>query len=192
MWDRRRLDMKPTQIVHKKLNSCAGFTFTELLVVLCLFALLSGFFLNCFVFAMEQYRNSIALMELEDNLCISMDCIASDLRETTAVLNCSTDSLNLQTVDCKVYYTRGTDTQAKEHFYDLTGKILYRRENTQINRQPMANFISDVCVNYYDELGNPTEQASNVKIVEILLEGTWNETVISKALAVRLNDSDYL
>ena len=177
--------------VRKKLSVQTGFTLTELLVVICLFSLLSGFFVQCFVFAMEQYQHSIALMELEDNLSSSMDWLASDLTESIAVLKCTDDELTLQTSDGKIYYTLGTDTQAKEHFYDLEGKTFYRRENTQKNRQPMANFISCFRVTYYDETGNPTENASSVKIVEILLEGTWNDTVISQSQAARLKDSDY-
>ena len=184
--------MRLRQSVHNKLMNHAGFTLAEMLVVLCLFALLSGFFLNCFVFAIEQYQHSIALMELEDNLCNAMDWLALDLAETVVISDCSESSLTLQTADGKIYYTLGTDTQAKEHFYDLTGKIFYRRENTQKNRQPMANFISRFRVTYYDEQGNLTEHAASVKMVEILLEGTWNDTVIAQKQTVRLKDSDYL
>ena len=184
--------MQIQKTVHDKLAGNTGFTLTEVLVVLCLFALLSGFFLNCFVFAMEQYQHSIALLELEDNLYNSMDWLASDLAETIAVSDCNASGLTLETAEGKIYYTLGTDTQAKEHFYDLTGKIFYRRETTQKNRQPMANFISCFRVTYFDELGNPTEHAPSVKTVEILLEGTWNDTVISQRQAVRLKDSNYL
>lgn len=178
--------------VRNKLTNHAGFTLTEMLVVICLFALLSGFFLNCFVFAMEQYQYCIALMELEDNLNNAMDWLATDLAESIAVSDCSESGLTLQTAEGKIYYTLGTDTQAKEHFYDLTGKIFYRRENTQKNRQPMANFISCFRVTYYDEMGNLTESATSVTTVEILLEGTWRDTVISQRQIARLNDSDYL
>ena len=149
-------------------------------MVLCLFALLSGFFLNCFVFAMNQYHHSIALMELEDNLGNAMDWLSADLADTIAVLECKADGLSLQTAEKKIYYTTGTDTQAKEHFYDLTGKIFYRREHTQKNRQPMANFITGFYITYYDEQGTLTSYAANVKMVDILLEGTWHDTVLSK------------
>ncbi|MBQ5657940.1 MAG: prepilin-type N-terminal cleavage/methylation domain-containing protein, partial [Peptococcaceae bacterium] len=44
--------MQVQKVIRNKLVSTLGFTLTEVLVVLCLFALLSGFFLNCFVFAM--------------------------------------------------------------------------------------------------------------------------------------------
>lgn len=184
--------MQCRQKAHDKLHSTAGFTLTELLVVICLLGLLSGFFLQCFVFVMEQYRNRIALLELEDNLCMAMDFLAADFEKTVAVSGCNGSSLTLQTNDGKIYYTVGTDTQAKEHFYDLEGKIFYRRENTQKNRQPMANFISNFSVVYYDETGTPTETDSTVETVEILLEGTWNDTVIQQRQFARLKDSDYL
>jgi hypothetical protein len=184
--------MQVQKVIRNKLVSMAGFTLTEVLVGLCLFALLSGFFLHCFVFAMNQYHHSIALMELEDNLGNAMDWLSADLADTIAVLECKADGLSLQTAEKKIYYTTGTDTQAKEHFYDLTGKIFYRREHTQKNRQPMANFITGFYITYYDEKGTLTSYAANVKMVEILLEGTWNDTVLSKRLAVRLSGSDYL
>ena len=33
-----------------------------------------------------------------------------------------------------------------EHLYPLEGKILYRKESTQWNRQPMANFIETLTI----------------------------------------------
>ena len=180
------------KMLSEKLSAQSGFTLTECLVVLCLLALLSGALLHGFVFAMDQYQRSIALLELEDNLCNAMDWLARDLANSTAISACSADSLTIQTEEGKIYYTTGTDTQAKEHFYNLTGKIFYRRESTQKNRQPMANFISSFYVTSYDETGKITVIPSNVKIVEVLLEGVWNDTVRSKRQVVRLYDSDYL
>lgn len=174
-----------------KLHGKGGFTMAEMLVVLCLLALLSGFFLQCYVFVMEQYRHRIALMELEENLTIAMDLIAADFAEAIGVADCSVDSLSILKSDGTVYYTTGTDTQAKEHFYDLTGKILYRRENTQWNRQPMANFISGFCVSYYNQVGEYTAHSSDVSAVEVKLEGTWNDTVITQRHIAELKDSYY-
>lgn len=169
----------------------AGFTLVEVLVTICLLSLLFGFFLQCFVFVMEQYRCRIALLELEENISIAIDLLETDLSQTIGVSACNHDSLTIQQMDGMIYYTLGTDTQSKDHFYDLTGKILYRRESTQWNRQPMANFISSFRVIYYDEDANPTEQASLVKSIEIQLEGIWNHTVIRRSQIIRLKDSHY-
>lgn len=174
-----------------KIKQCDGFTLAEMLVVLCLTAILSGFLIQCFVFVMDQYRNRIALMELEENLSISMDFIAKDLADCTGVFECNADSLTVVKEDGVVYYTTGTDTQAKAHFYDLTGKILYRREHTQWNRQPMANFVSRLCVNYYDSTGVCTTDDKSVYLVEVELEGVWNDTVIVQRQIARIQDSKY-
>lgn len=169
-----------------------GFTLAEVLVVMLLLSILSGFFLQCFTFVMEQYRYRIALLELEENLSISMDLIAKDLSDAIGVTDCNSGSLTLQMRDKKVYYTIGTDQQADEHFYDLKGKILYRRENTQRNRQPMLNYISRFTVTYYDEEGNCATDSDRVSTVAVELEGTWNETVLTQKRIVRLKDSNYL
>ncbi len=178
------------QIQNKK-GSHAGFTLTEMLVVLCLVAVLSGFFLQCFIFVMEQYQSRMALLELDDNLSIAMDYIAMDLADCIGVSGCSTDSLTILHPDGAIYYTTGTDPQEKAHFYDLKGKILYRRENTQRNRQPMANFVSRLCVNYYDRAGIRTADAASVYIIEVELEGIWNETTVKQRQIARIQDSRY-
>ncbi len=177
--------------MRNKTKNNDGFTLAELLVVLCLMAVLSGFFVQCFVFVMDQYRDRIALLELEENLSISMDLIAKDLADCIGVSGCSSDSLTLLKSDGAVYYTTGTDTQAKDHFYDLKGKILYRRENTQRNRQPMANFVSRLCIHYYDSTGASTVDDTRVYLVEVELEGIWNNTSIVQRQIARIQDSQY-
>lgn len=177
--------------MHHRICNKKGFTLVEMLVVIILLSILSGFFLQCFTFMVEQYHHRIALLELEENLSIAMDLIVKDLSESVGVSNCEANSLTLQTLDKKIYYTLGTDQQADEHFYDLKGKILYRRENTQINRQPMANFISRFTAVYYDASGNCTEDISQVRVVAVALEGQWNETVITQKRIVRLKDAYY-
>ena len=177
---------------HIKLYSQRGMTVAEVLVVICLLAVLSRFFLQCFVFVQDQYRHRIALLELEDNISISLEWLERDLLASIGVSSCSQDSLTLAMPDGMVYYTVGTDTQAKEHFYELKGKILYRRESTQKNRQPLTNFISRFYVTYYDKLGNKTTDVAKVCAVQIVVEGTWKDTVLTQQLAARWNDSDYL
>lgn len=191
MLDRKKLLFLLVILMYRKIFSKKGFTLAEMLVVLILLCTLSGFFLQSFTFVMEQYQHRLALLELEENLSISMEYIAKDLSESIGVVACKSDSLKLQTLDGKVDYTLGTDQQADEHFYDLKGKILYRRENTQQNRQPMANYISCFRIVYYDENGNYTEESSQVCAVEILLEGQWKETVITQKRIARLKDSYY-
>lgn len=177
--------------IQDKSKKNDGFTLAELLVVFCLLAILSGFFVQCFVFVLDQYRNRIALLELEENMSISMELIAKDLADCTGVSGCSADSLTVLKSDGAVYYTIGTDTQAKDHFYDLKGKILYRRENTQRNRQPMANFVSRLCIHYYDSTGTATIDDTEVYLVEVELEGIWKDTPIVYRQIARIQDSQY-
>ena len=176
----------------KRLRSQSGFTLVELLVVLCLLSVLFSFFLQTFLFAMAQFHNRMALMELEENLAIAADAIASDGVNSIAVETCEPDSLILLTETDRIVYTIAQDLQAKEHLYKLTGKTFYRRENTQGTRQPMANFISAFCVSYYDCTGEETFDADSVDIVKVQLKGQWNDTLVQKQLIVRLKDSDYL
>ena len=178
--------------IRKLLHRQQGVTLAELLVVLSLLSILFGFFLRCFVFSMEQYQYRTAFLELQDNLAIAIDLIASDVAEGTAVLDCNEEKLSLQKGARKVYYDLGTDLQATEHFYDLEGKILYRRESTQWNRQPMANFISRFAIIYYDSNGAVTERADKVAVIEVVLESQWKQSMIQQRQILRLKDSDYL
>lgn len=178
--------------LHDCLRDQHGFTLAELLVVLCLMAVLSGFFLQSFVFVMTQFQHRMALLELEDNLAMAIDYLVTDGANSIAVKDCNAEQLTLLTEDAVIIYTIGTDLQAKEHFYDLTGKILYRRESTQVNRQPMVNFISGFCVSYYDSTGAATSDPDCVSMVDIQLEGVWNDTVVQKRQIICLKDSDYL
>ena len=177
--------------LQKKSEKRDGFTLAEMLVVLCLLAVLSCFLMQCFVFVMDQYRNRVALLELEENLSVSMDLIARDLADCTGVSKCAADSLTVICRNGVIEYTTGTDTQSKDHLYDLKGKILYRKENTQRNRQPVANFISRLCINYYDGAGACTTDAAKVHLVEVQLEGAWKDKTIVQRQIAKIQDSEY-
>lgn len=178
--------------IQNKLHSQRGVTLAELLVVMCLLAVLMGFFLQSFGFVLSQFQYRMALMELEDNLSLAAEWIASDGANSARVDACQKESLILQCFDGAVTYTIDSDPQAKEHFYNLTGKILYRRESTQRNRQPMANFISEFRITYYDACGIETEDADCVALVEVLLKGQWNAAKAEKRQWIRLKDTAYL
>ena len=175
----------------QKRNRQAGFTLPELLVVLTLTALLLSFFLQCFFTVSAQHRQRSALLELQDNLLSAMEFLTEDITKSTGVHACREDQLALQQAQC-VYYDLGDDQQGQEHFYDLEGKILYRREDTQQYRQPMANFIDTLTFVYLDEQGTPTTQPEAVRAVQIRLTGCWNGRTLVQEQIVRLAGVVYL
>ena len=169
----------------------AGFTLAELLVTLCLTALLLSFFLQCFFMATGQNQQQMARQELETNLLLAMETITKDIARSHSVQDCQKEQLTLKQ-DKMICYSLGEDQQAEEHFYPLEGKILYRRESTQYNRQPMANFISEMEFTYLDPDGLPTEQAENVRAVQVALSVTWNGQQIWQQQIICLAGTDYL
>lgn len=175
----------------RKIKGRQGFTLAEVLVVLSLLSLLSVFFLRCFFFVAEQQQQHNARLELEDNLMIAASLLAEDISKSTAVLGCESQQLILQQTKI-IYYNLGEDQQASAHVYPLEGKILYRREHTQQSRQPMANFISDMVLTYFDKDGEKTTDADRVCAVEFVLEGYWREMVFQQRQIVRLEGADYL
>lgn len=174
-----------------KLKGQQGFTLAEVLVVLSLLSLLSIFFLRCFFFVAEQQQQHNARLELEDNLMIAASLLAEDISKSTAVLDCESQQLVLQQTKI-IYYNLGEDQQANAHAYPLEGKVLYRRENTQSSRQPMANFISNLDITYLDKNGEKTMDADTVCAIELVLEGRWREKVFQQRQIVRLEGMDYL
>lgn len=168
-----------------------GFTLPELLVVLLLLSLLSSFLLRCFTTVARYQEQQLALLELEDNLALAMVWLRDDIAQSRAVTACTEEKLTLlqETVIC---YDLGTDQQEAEHLYSLEGKILYRKESTQWNRQPMANFIKTMTLYYYDRQGQPTAEPEAVRAVGICLTGCWREKTIIKRQVVPLLGATYL
>lgn len=188
----RRVEMETmNKRCSGKFKGRQGFTLAEVLVVLSLLSLLSVFFLRCFFFVAEQQQQHNARLELEDNLMIAASLLAEDISRSTAVLGCESQELVLQQTKT-IYYNLGEDQQASAHVYPLEGKILYRREHTQQSRQPMANFISDMVLTYFDKDGEKTTDADRVCAVEFVLEGYWREMVFQQRQIVRLEGVDYL
>ncbi len=188
--------MKQTKINHRVNRHncgrcCGGFTLPEMLVVICLTALLLSFFLQCFFTIANQHKQRTALLELQDNLSIAMSFLKEDISQSTAVLDCQPDLLSLQR-DCAVYYSLGTDQQADEHFYALQGNVFYRRLDTEENRQPMANFIDEMSISYFDKTGQPTTQPEQVCAVYVKLTGHWNDRQLEQEQVVRLAGAVYL
>lgn len=183
--------MKQRNRLRDKVKNNSGFTLIELLVTLCLLSVLSGFMLQCFTFVMEQYRNRMDLLELEENLSISLDVIATDMADCIGVSGCNTENLTVRKTDKTVYYSTGTDEQSKEHFYNLTGKILYRKENILGNRQPMANFLFPLCITYYDSTGTITTDDTKVHLVAVEVKGEWKDTIIKQQQIFKIADSQY-
>ncbi len=180
----------------QKITTTKGFTLAELLVVLILLSLLLTFFLQCFFFVMHQYQGRMALLELDDNLSIGIEHIAANGANSVAVTGCNTDVLVMKyvigTTENTVRYAIGTDTQADLHLYDLTGKVLRFRKGPTGKQEPIANFISDFRVTYYDHMGNVTTEIDRVHAVDVQLEGQWNNTTIQKRRVIRLKTSNYL
>jgi prepilin-type N-terminal cleavage/methylation domain-containing protein len=175
----------------QKWRDTRGFTLPEVLVVLCLLSILLPFLLRCFFTIAEQQKQRTALGELEDNLLIAAETLTGDIAGSTAVLSCEENQLVLQKKTV-IYYTLGTDEQAKEHFYPLEGKILYRRESSQWNRQPMANFLETLTFFYLDDQGQPTLEAAAVRAVGFCITGLWQEQRLERTQIIRLAGNDYL
>lgn len=189
MWDRKSNVWEQRKQVQKRWKQ--GFTLPELLVVLILTALLLSFFLPCFFTLAEEHRQRMALLELEDNLLIAMEFLTADIAKSTAVLDCQEHQLVLQQ-EHTIYYNLGEDQQAQEHVYDLQGNILYRREKTQYNRQPMANFLKTLSLEYLDDDGKPTRDPESVQAVHVTVIGCWKDRQIQKEQIVRLIGDTYL
>jgi len=173
------------------MNNEKGFTLPELLVTICLLSLLSSFLLQCFSNVAVQHRQRMALLELEDNLMLAITALAEDAGRSTAVLHCKQDELALQQ-EKVIYYSLGDDQQMEEHFYPLEGKILYRRENTQWNRQPMANFLTALHISYLDGKGQMVQEAHAVRAVVLCVEAQWQGKTLQQTQVVRLLGDRYL
>ncbi len=168
-----------------------GFTLPEMLVVICLTALLLSFFLQCFFQISNQHKQRSALLELQDNLLLAEELLMKDIEKSTAVLACDPETLALQQA-IPIYYSLGTDQQADEHFYDLQGNIFYRRTQEQGKRQPMANFIDEMTISYLDQYGQPTTVPKEVRAVHVLLTGSWNDRQLRREQVIRLAGAMYL
>ena len=168
-----------------------GFALSEVLVAICLMALLLPFLFHCFFSISEQQKQRAALLELEDNLLLAVEYLTMDIARSTAVLECKEELLILQQNQI-VYYDLGEDQQADEHIYLLEGKILYRRESSQWNRRPMANFIDTLIFFYLDEAGNPTQEAASVRAVGFCLVGTWQDQQLQYKQIVNLAGNEYI
>lgn len=168
-----------------------GFTIPELLVALCLTAMLLSFFMQCFFTVSAQHRERSALLELEDNLMLASEMLAEDIGKSTAVLECNSEKISLQQKRV-VEYSLGRDQQAEEHFYGLEGNILYRRENNQQARQPMANFINTLTFSYLDRYGHHTAIPEEVEAVYLCITGEWNGREICTRQVIRLAGAIYV
>ena len=172
-----------------------GFTLPELLVVLCLIAVLLPFFTKCFLFAADQQKNRIAIEELQDNLMIAMEVISRDISRSSEVTAWSSDTITLRNAfqsEKTVTYSTGKDEQAKEHFYLLEGKILYCLESTQKTRQPMANFIDTLTISCLDCNGMPAKETEQICAVHLTITGTWKDRTLKQEQIVRLAGSAYI
>ena len=176
---------------RKIMTANQGFTLPEVLVALCLLAMLLPVLLRCFGTMAEQQRQRAALLELEDNLLLAVEILMGEIAGSTAVLDCAENCLVLQQ-DSVIYYDLGDDQQLKEHLYPLEGKILYRREDSQIARQPMANFVETLTFFYLDGAGQPTDEAALARAVGFSLTGAWQETQLQYRQVIRLAGEAYL
>lgn len=174
-----------------KLRDQNGFTLSELLVTICLTSFLLSFFLTCFLTISDSYKHYSAMLELQDNLLSAVELLTTDIASSTAVIACATDACTLQQESC-IYYSLGKDQQYQEHFYALEGKILYRRENIQKSRQPMANFIETLEFRYLDQNGAPTEQCENVRAIQFFVSGRYLEQRMKMEQIVRLAGALYV
>lgn len=168
-----------------------GFTLSEVLVTICLMTLLLPFLFHCFFTMSEQQLQRAALLELEDNLLLAVEYLTMDIACSTAVLDCQEEGLSLQQNQI-IYYDLGADLQADEHIYPLEGKILYRRESSQWNRRPMANFINSLTFSYWDEAGNLTQEAASVKAIGFCVIGTWQNQQLQYKQVVNLAGKEYI
>jgi len=55
----------------------------------------------------------------------------------------------------------------------------------------VANFISRLCINYYDGAGACTTDAAKVHLVEVQLEGAWKDKTIVQRQIAKIQDSEY-
>lgn len=177
--------------MRDKKHAISGFTLPELLVVLFLLSLLLSFLLRCFFTIENQHRQHLALLELEDNLTLAITDMAEDISKSTVVLNCEEEQLTLQQNKI-IYYTLGVDQQEAEHLYPLEGKILYRRESSQWNRQPMANFITAMHFSYFDASGQHTTDCLSVRTVMLCVEGCFQGNRIQQKQVVQLAGENYI
>lgn len=168
-----------------------GFTLPEMLVVICITSMLLSFFLQCFFTVSEQHKQRSAMLELQDNLSLAIELLTRDIARSTSVLDCHAQQLTLQQENI-ISYSLGTDRQAQEHLYALEGKILYRQESTQGNRQPMANFIDTITFQYLDQRGFPVKDADLVQAVYVKISGQWQGKTIQQEQIVRLAGTAYL
>ncbi len=170
----------------------AGFTLAELLVVLIVTGLLSSFFLSCFFTSVGQYRQRSARLELEENLTLASSFLTEEIAKSLAVRSCNHFRLELQQ-DVVVHLTLEEDPQKEEHYYrQIEGKNLYRREDTERNKQPMANFIRSLRAYYLDENGLETEEPEEVRAVMFVLTGRWQDALLERRGVVRLAGAEYL
>lgn len=179
------------ELFLKKTAASRGFTLPEMLVTLCLLALLFPVLLRCFQTLAEQQRQRAALLELEDNLLMAVEILTREIAGSTAVLSCEENRLVLQQ-DSVIYYDIGDDLQMEDHLYPMEGKILYRREDSQSARQPMANFVETLTFFYLDEAGQPTDEAALTRAVGFSLTGVWRETQLQCRQVIRLAGAVYL
>ncbi len=168
-----------------------GFTLPELLVTICLTSVLLSCFLTCFFIISDLHRNRSAMLELQDNLFLAIELLSEDIAKSTAVIDCANETLTLQQGEV-IYYSLGQDQQFREHFYFLEGKVLYRRESMQKNRQPMANFIDTLEFYYLDQNGRTTENSEEVNAIHIFLTGKWMDRTIQIDQIIRLAGTLYL
>lgn len=168
-----------------------GFTLPELLVTICLTSFLLSFFLTCFFTISDSYKHYSAMLELQDNLLSAVELLTTDIAGSTAVIECAADGCTLQQENC-IYYSLGKDQQYQEHFYRLEGKILYRRESMQKNRQPMANFLDTLEFRYLDQNGVPTEQCEDVRAIQFLVSGSYLGQRMKLEQIVRLAGALYV
>ncbi len=158
---------------------------------MCLLAFLLPFLFRCFFSIAEQQKQRAALLELEDNLLLAVEYLSGDIAGSTAVLECGETLLTLQQKRI-IYYDLGKDQQAAEHFYPLEGNILYRRESSQWNRQPMANFIDTLTFFYLDEAGQITQEAASVRAVGFCIDGKWQGQQLQYKQVVNLAGNEYI
>ena len=169
-----------------------GFTLPEILVVLVLTTIVLTSGMQYGTTMAMQHTKRTALLELQDNLTISAELLEQDISRSTQVLECDSGELNLQQTGRTVHYSTGNDQQAQEHSYLLEGKILYRRESTQYNRQPMANFLDTVVFTYLDRNGNVTTDPQQVRTVAFTLIGTMDGHCIREQRYVMLAGEAYV
>lgn len=179
------------RLLTKKLRARQGFTLPEILVAMCLLAMLLPFLLRCFFYISEQQKQLAALLELEDNLLLAVESLTNDIVSSTAVLDCD-EKLLILWQDRIIYYDLGDDIEAGNHLYQLEGEVLYRRENIQQNRQPMANFIDELTFSYWDETGQPTTEAEAVRKVGFSIAGSCQRRQVRYQQIVNLAGEAYL